>query len=256
MRNRRLYEILALSRAFRSRAEESLRLLMDLPKLGPCLVSTSWGKDSTVLAHLALEAWGSVDLFHVEYLDALPGDEPVKAAALADPRVTYHEVPPRPLAEVVSWFQRVGLPHDRDSAAQADVVAEAKRGPAATWAADHGFAVTVLGLRAEENQRTRGVSLRTRGPVYRLKSGMWHANPLAWWTGRDVWAYIFSRDLAYNQRVYDAETHGLTRERIRSTGFLSPDGAADRGTAAWLRFHFPDQWVALCRDFPEMTSYA
>lgn len=40
--------------------------------------------------------------------------------------------------------------------------------------------------------------------------------PLSDWTGADVWAYIASHGVPSNRRIYDAETHGLTRETIHS----------------------------------------
>ena len=58
-----------------------------------------------------------------------------------------------------------------------------------------------------------------------------------------MWAYIVSRGIPYNRRIYDAETHGQTRD-LRNTGWLSTDGAED-GRIAWLAFHFPDEYETL-----------
>ena len=250
----RKYLPLALGRAFRDKVEAALRTLEHLERLGPVVVSTSWGKDSVVLADLAARVWGEeVQLLHIGHAHALPGDEPVRAAATGK----VHEIPARSLEESIEWLRHpeIGLPHERTASRMQSIISTRKKDRAVLWATERGVAVMALGMRAEENQRTRGVCFRSRGPVYR-RGDVWIANPLAWWTAKDVWAYIASRNLVYNRQVYDAETHGFTRETIRSTGWLYTDGAPTRGWAAWLKFHFADQFRQLCTHFPEMESYA
>lgn len=255
-----VYEIHAKSQGFAARVAETQRVMRELPKLGACVVSTSWGKDSTALAHLALEVWGSVDLFHMPY-SLLPGYEEVVKAAESDSRVRVHrlEVPGQEsitLADVVEFLREHGLAHEWSRAKLATLERTRNKRWATDWACDRGFRVVCLGLRAAES-RSRRMHLLSHGMTYRKSEvpELWHSNPLAWWSHRDLWAYIFSRGLVYAE-VYDRETHGLTRETIRSGGWINTDGAALRGTIAWLRFHFPDAYRELTTHFPEMASYA
>lgn len=251
------YRVHAFSRRFQERVEESLRLLTELPKLAACLVSTSWGKDSVVLTDLVLRAWGGGEFLHISRPYALPGDEEPQRAVLGARDASLHEIGGRSIADALAWVREIGLPHERSEREQVAAVVEAKKQPALQWAVDRGYCVMVLGLRAEENQRARGALLRARGVTFERRAlGIWSSNPLAFWSARDVWAYIASRSVAYNRRVHDAETHGLTRETIRNTGWLSTDGSTTRGRAAWLRHHFPDEYQRLYREFPEMSSYA
>lgn len=238
---------------FRERVAESLRILDELPKLGAPLVSTSWGKDSAALVHLAQRAWGEAKCLHLASPFRLPGDEAPRSAV---PVGDLFELSGSSPEEYLAWVRDVGLPHERSVSGQAAAVQGLKKDPALDFAEENGFAVMVLGMRASENERRRGTSLRTRGHTYKLKRGIWISNPLAWWSPRDVWAYIASEGVPYNRRIYDAETHGLTRETIRNTGVFSTDGASERGRIAWLRLHFPAEFASLSRLFPEMTSYA
>jgi phosphoadenosine phosphosulfate reductase len=86
-----------------------------------------------------------------------------------------------------------------------------------------------------------------------MRDGSWKCCPLMGWTAKDVWAYIVSRRLPYNRRIYDAETHDQTRETIRNTGWLSTDGAA-QGRIAWLRAHFPTEYRLLADEFPQVET--
>ena len=219
---------------------------------GRIVVSTSWGKDSVCLVDLARRVLGDVDLMHIASPAVMPGTDRVADAMVG--QCPYHVISQHDLAGYVAWVRSVGLPHERTRARQNSAVAAIKKDPAIAWALEHEFDGVALGMRAEENPGTRGMNFRVRGATYMLKSGIRIINPIAWWSGRDVWAYIFSRGLPYNNRIYDAETHGLTRETIRNTGWLSTDGAAMRGRIAWLRHHFPDQYRRLALLFPEVRS--
>lgn len=77
--------------------------------------------------------------------------------------------------------------------------------------------------------------------------------PLAWWTARDVWAYLVSRSVPWHP-IYDYEDCGLTREKNRNTGWLSTDGASE-GRLIWLRRHFPEQWERLATEFPDVRRF-
>ena len=44
------------------------------------------------------------------------------------------------------------------------------------------------------------------------KRGIWKLNPLADWTNKDIWSYIFKHDLPYNP-LHD---HGLRFDRLRA----------------------------------------
>ena len=245
----RQYAVYATTKAFAKHVATAARILREGASNGSLVVSTSWGKDSVAMAALALEVLGPVPLLHLASPYALPGyDETV---AWFRERTTVHVLDAsRSLVEYIAWCKAIGLPHERDRGVQQRVVAEIKRDRGTQWCHDHGFGVQALGMRISEGG-PRAAMLRAKGPVYGLKDGTWKCNPLAYWTGQDVWAYIVSRCLPYNRRLYDAETHGETRESIRNTGWLSTDGA-QQGRIAWLKQHFPAEYRVLLAEFPQV----
>lgn len=90
-----------------------------------------------------------------------------------------------------------------------------------TWqslkdAAHHGYGGVFLGLLASES-RGRGYALKNgHKPLYQVKEdGMRHCSPLASWTKQDIFAYVASRNIAYNA-VYDRLAElGVPLERRR-----------------------------------------
>lgn len=247
----RQYEVWATTRAFARHVETARGILRRGADKGPMSVSVSWGKDSLALAHLALDTLGDVPLFHMASPYGLPGYDECKAYFAA--RATIHTLPAsRTLDEYITWCQDIGLPHERERTVHQRVVSEIKRDRGSLWAEEHGILVQALGMRiAEKGPRAR--VLRKRGPVYQMHDGSWKCCPLAYWSTADVWAYIVSRGIPYNRRIYDAETHGQTRETLRNTGWLSTDGAED-GRIAWLAFHFPDEYETLAEHFPQVRA--
>lgn len=217
------------------------------------VVSTSWGKDSLVLVDLCRTVMGrDIDLLHMASPHRLPGDDLVIQSLTDGSR--YHVRAGLELADYLTWIRDVGLPHERTASEQQRAVHHLKKDPATAWCIAHGFELQLLGMRAEENPRTRGKLFRHRGPRYRLASGIEVFCPLAWWSAVDVWAYIAEHELPYNHRIYDSETHGYTRETIRNAGWLSTD-SAQHGRIAWLRQHFPREFYALNEQFPSIRAY-
>lgn len=245
----RQYEVWATTRAFARHVETASRILCEGAERGPLVISVSWGKDSIAMAALALEVLGPVPVLHLASPYALPGYE--ECVAWFRERTDVHVLEAsRSLAEYVAWCKEIGLPHERAKSVQQRVVAEIKRDRGAEWARERGFAVQALGLRISEGG-PRAAMLRAKGPVYALKDGSWKCCPLAYWTAKDVWGYLVSRGVPYNRKLYDAETHGETRESIRNTGWLSTDGA-QQGRIAWLKTHFPAQYEQLVSEFPQV----
>lgn len=252
-RDLRQYAVWAKTRAFARKLDGARAILRDGLSRGPIVVSVSWGKDSIAMADLALDTLGQVPLLHLSSPYALPGYDDTRSYFDARTKVHVLEAT-RSLEEYVEWCKQIGLPHERERSVQQRVVAQIKRDRGAQWCDENGYTVLALGMRIHEGG-PRAKLLRGRGPVYELKSGQVRCCPLAYWTSQDVWAYIASRRLPYNHKLYDAETHGMTRETIRNTGWLSTDGAHD-GRIAWLRQHFPDQYDLLVRHFPHVTLYS
>lgn len=239
----------AESGAFRRRMDQSILAIESAARLGEMVIMSSWGKDSVVMADLILRTLGRVPILHIASSYRLPGWEPIQEHFEA--RTTVHVIEPRrSLEETIAWLHEVGLPHERTPAQQRAIVKSIKKDVGAAWCKEHGYAVQALGLRADESAQRRAF-LRRAGTLYQARE-VYIVAPLAWWTARDVWAYLVSRALPWHQ-MYDKETHGITRETQRNTGWLSTDGA-EHGRIAWLRHHYPEQYRMLVEHFPRCSA--
>lgn len=246
------YRVRAQLPSFRRRVLAADAVLRSASERGPIIVATSWGKDSTALADLAVQTLGRVPLLHIASSYRLPGWQRVHDHFAARTEVVTIE-PRRTLTETLEWLHAVGLPHERTRSQQAAVVSAIKKDVGTTYCQNNGYAVQALGMRAEENPRTRGRLFRVRGLTYEAR-GLTIVNPIGWWTAADVWSYIADRGLPYHP-MYDCESHGLTRETLRNAGWLTTD-SAERGRIAWLRTHFREQYRLLEREFPQVKIYA
>ena len=218
--------------------------------MGRVGVSVSWGKDSIALADMAINALGPIPLYHLASPYSLPGyEQTIEHFAARAPLTTIEAA--RSLDEYIEWCGEIGLPHERERSVQKRAVKSIKTDRGSQAAHDLGVDVQMLGMRIDE-KGPRADLLRARGLLYFAKTkGLWISCPIGRWSNRDVWAYIASRDLPYNRRIYDAQTHGYTRETIRNTGWLSTDGAHD-GRIAWLAHHFPSEYETLAEHFPRV----
>src|SRR5690606_35979235 len=135
--------------------------------------------------------------------------------------------------DYIDLIREFGLPDiNRTKAQQAKVVQIIKKDNATTWCHENGITGQFLGLRKEESNGRR-ISLLKRSPIYQMQDGMWKCCPLADWTAKDVWAYIVTRNLPY-PKFYDYDKFGQNREWIRSSSWITTDGAAEKGRLGWL----------------------
>jgi len=122
------------------------------------------------------------------------------------------------------------------------------------YALFHGWRGGFLGLRAEESA-VRRVHLRQRGVLYQTKAGDWQCNPLAWWTTRDVWAYLLSRHVLYNAAYDRLHALGIPPEKAR-IGPLAVDRVLGYGQIALLKRGWPDLYRRFVAAHPEAAAYA
>ena len=238
------------TRAYRRSLDSAKRIFDRGIARGRMVVSTSWGKDSVVMGDIALSL-GIKDFLHLESPYELPGNEQVIShfATLADVTILPAE---KTIEEYVSWYQDIGLAHCRTKAAHSKVVQQIKKSRGTQWCLDHGYEVQALGMRAKEHGGREDMIKALGAVIQSKRTGLWRCMPIAYWSNEDVWAHIAANDLPYNRRIYDAETHGLTRYTIRNLGWISTDGAHKNGRIGWLRDHFRAQFDQLVSAFPDV----
>lgn len=142
----------------------------------------SFQKEETVLAHMLREITPSAKLFTI------------------DTGVLF----PETLATWKQFEERFGL--------EIEVIDATS--PGAPWTREHccgqakvdgleralaGVEAWITGIRREQSPTRAGAMKLERDE----KRGIWKLNPLADWSDRDVWTYIFKHDLPYNP-LHDA----------------------------------------------------
>ncbi len=206
---------------FRARCVEAVRVIREFAGRGPCYASTSWGKDSVVVAHLV---WTLLEEEGLDIPLAWVRVEPIENPHCVVVRDTFLSRWPMPFREVV-----IRCPQNDDGTYHAPGTLEAgieqlyeAYGP--RW---------IGGLRGEESgmrarRIDRGLSLRTS------------CQPIGHWTDRDVFAYLCAFDLPVHP-VYAMSFGGsLDRGRLRvsslglrrDTRWLGQRGAG-HGRAEW-----------------------
>lgn len=203
-------------------ADRARQVIRDFAAAGPCYASTSWGKDSTVIAHLVATCGVRIPLVWVRVQRwENPDCAAVRDAFLARfPHVDYHEYEVE--AGAPRWWETSDAPPPGRTARGGFTLAER----------DHGRR-HISGVRAEES-RVRRIAQARWGDA-----GPAAARPIGRWTAVDVFAYLTRHDLPIHPAY--AMSHGgrLDRRWLRVASIGGIRGA-DRGRAEWEAHYYPD----------------
>lgn len=129
-----------------------------------------------------------------------------------------------------------------------------KKGGNIGYAIEHGFDAAFVGVRADESGK-RAMFLRKYGPLHFNQGfGMWQINPLAWWSTKDIWAYILSHGLAYNKAYDKLAALGVPLDRQR-VGPFAVERVLGYGQAALLKRGWPDLFNRFAAAYPQIRQY-
>lgn len=209
-------------------------------------VAYSAGKDSEVLLHLArldepdlLAVWADDEYNLPETLAQLDRTPNLKRLAAT----IWHS------EDFTAWADgSARVPSDRE---WVDAIGNDGVTP---WARRHGYDGVALGLRAGESAARRKSAAR-RGLAYGHSSGIARCCPLAWWSDRDVWAYLVSREIPYNA-AYDRLRELGAPPRAQRIGPYSVERALWAGMLGWLRLGWPAEFERFAQAHPEARRYA
>jgi 3'-phosphoadenosine 5'-phosphosulfate sulfotransferase (PAPS reductase)/FAD synthetase len=119
----------------------------------------------------------------------------------------------------------------------------------AAYDQERGCPGVYLGLRAMESKH-RKLNLATRGEIYTKRTSQTVCQPIARWSGLDLFAYLFSRGI-HPLHVYRC-CGGGDPSMVRKSWWL-PGRHAARGAGVALRRHYPSLFARLCEIMPHAS---
>jgi phosphoadenosine phosphosulfate reductase len=198
-----------------AKIDRSLRVIADFAAKA-CYVGVSWGKDSTVLAHLIAISKPKIPVvWHKIEPIKSPECETVRDHFLAQWPLEYHEI--------TRWCRR----------SKNEWHASGTLESAAAEAVERFGERRMLGIRADESGERRLTCLLNG------TSSTLSCRPIAWWTVQDVFSYL----ARFNLPVHPAYAmlgngrYERSRLRVASLGGKRGDGL---GRAEWEREYYGD----------------
>ena len=190
---REVYLIHAKSYGYKKRlfqAREVVKKFISLD-LGNYLCSWSGGKDSTALVHLATRIKPRLKIMTEKDTMDFPGEEEYVKKIEKKYNLNLDIVSPCvDLWEVVGNYDFTEDIHSSNTQFSKDYFYNLLK----DYHKKNKIDAVFLGLRNEESKQ-RHFNYKKRGFFYRKKNGEWVCNPLSLWTGKDIFAYLFSEEV-------------------------------------------------------------
>lgn len=208
------------------RVDEARRIIKDgLERCRKPYVACSFGKDSAALLHLVLEQSPSVAVRFMSW------------AGESDALHDYEKI-------IKQWQARYSFNLDVIEMSRATLNEKTDaRWQSLEFDSDAYF----IGLRADEN-KTRLMTLRCHGVIYQRKDSLLRISPLAWWTTKDVAAYIVQHDLPTLDAYLAEGWETRTTARV-------PRASVRHQVLAALKRRSLSDFNALRKSFPEIADY-
>lgn len=214
----------------------------------------SGGKDSTALSHLLVSELG-IRVPLVSEKDDLdyPGEREYVTGIAENWKAGLRIVTPS--ISPAEWMAKNACRLDGD----ADMHSRAAELSKACFyslveKANAGSDGIFLGLRKEES-RGRMLNRATNGLIYEKRDGMRVAQPIADWSGIDVYAYLLKRQIPLFS-VYQCIglMHAHEPWRVRKSWWI-PGAAGRHGQVTWLRHYWPSLYEKLVDWLPNTKAF-
>lgn len=209
-------------------------------------IAFSTGKDSTCVAELVWQQRSEVPAVYFDAQCSFP-----ESAAYLNRMETEGRRIIRFLCEpLLETFMRVGGPTSLYS--ERETMKSTVYRPIAELIQRHGFDGTFVGLRAAENWGRTQLYKYRGGLFWHQRWGLLECIPVADWSHNDVWAFIFSNGLDYNQIYEKMRDMPIEDQRI---SYWAGETKHRHGRWAFLRRHYPELYNEFVALFPEVAGY-
>jgi len=223
---------------------------LDAATDGRWYVSLSFGVDSLVAYHLATQIKPDVVAM---WVNQGPFAEWPDCLALKDLMIAQgmNLIELEPDISLMDWYRQHGIPlaagmtsKDDKALNEALMYAPIRRYNESSDMKGHAW-----GLRAQGENRRRGMLISQKGELYQRKDGFWVASPVARWSKVEIFAYLDSNALPY-PAMYD-----LNRAEIRNGPPIGTTGV-NLGRIAKLKRYFPQIYRVFAAEFPEIQRFS
>lgn len=208
------------------------------------LVSSSFGKDSTVLIHLVKQHTQNFEVNFTKTGVQFKETEEFKDYLTELWNLKVHVLKP----EVSYWecVKKHGYPSTSRNSKTGDKRApaccrELKEKPFKKFLKAHAFDLNFVGLTGDEGRQRRWDYIRQGCAIYANKSiGMDKCIPMIWWTQKDVWDYIEKHSLPENPayKKYGVERTGC----VPCTGHIDWEKTIAKSNPELLAFILKDRY--------------
>jgi phosphoadenosine phosphosulfate reductase len=214
------------------RIEKALQLY-DKP-----LVSSSFGKDSTVLIHLVMQHTTDFDVVFVETGVQFRETLEFRDFLTKEWNLRLHITKP----EVTFWWcvEKKGFPKQSRNSKTGDrrqpfCCKELKEKPMQKFIKTHDFNLNFVGLLADEGRQRRWAYIQKGCCIYEHKYwGVAKCIPLIWWSEQDIWKYIKKFELPVNPAY---EKYGIKRTGcVPCTGHIDWQKSMGKANPKMLKY--------------------
>lgn len=246
-----MYLLHSMLPAFKKKVERSRKIIAEFREVSrKPAVSVSFGKDSECVMDLMLESDPNTILVWSDRGEEAEYPETYELVEKLKERYQFNLHTVYPKYTMFEIYRKFGLVEIEPGLTKSIIKHINVVEPMKRFSDDNGIDGSVTGLRIEES-RGRAMMGKIRGPLfYGKERGMWIANPILYWSGRDVWAYIVSRELPYHP-IYDKNPL-TSREKTRLSNW---SGLYNHhlGRVVELQLTYPELYQKLVNEFPEVS---
>ncbi len=227
---------------YKKKVADSIIVITEFIKKNPaCYVSWSGGKDSTAMLHLVISVKKSVKVMTEKDDMDFPGEDEYVEMMTKKYKLDIDIVRPEiKLWDIIGQYDITEDIHSRAS----DFSQKYFYSLIEKYKKENKRSGVFLGLRTEESKGRR-YNRKKKGLIYIKKDGDIICQPISDWTAKDVFAYLFSKEVPIFD-VYFKTKYVKSPEQIRKSWIL-PSFMSTQGQAVWLKYYYPDIFYKLAK---------
>lgn len=235
--------------AFKRRVDRAKEIIREgLAHSARPYVAFSGGKDSEVVLHLVIQQKPDVDVIWLHQGAEFPDTEDIIIRLQKEWNLNLHIEYVKPgLLELLEEYGAYGLPA-RAKYRNGDIAQRLIFEPIDRLVEEKGFDGVFMGLRWQESMGRAHVRYLRNVK----KDGLLHVNPILDWKKEDVWAYITSNKLPYNDIYNKTKFHH--RDDIRVAPWAGGT-TKELGRFVELRYYYPELFNEFAWRFPNVKRY-